>query len=215
MTGRLPPPDPFDPIERGRQLRSNYVYNAHWLPLDFSDLLSLLWRYDQADADAQPGLAAYYHAAWEALLRALALDDTELGRWLLTAKPPVMASLPAFVEREAPFAEDLMARAEAVANLFGVRAAIIQLETDELSFFGVEAPSVGIKDERLAQAIDDLYLKTLPAYLDELGAALITIDELLYELLLAWHPRHSETLPNLIAHYGFPNPDTHREKFKL
>lgn len=215
MTDHLPPLDPVDPVERGRQLRSNYVYNTTWLPFDFGDLTSLLWRYDQADADGLPVLAGYYRAAWEALLRGLALDKTELGRWLLDAQPPVIPSLPAFVEREAPFAEDLMARAQAVANLLSLRDSVIRFGADEIDTDAASSPAAEIQDARLAQAIEDLYLRSLPDHLDTLGTVLLNIDALLYELLLAWHPRGSQTLPILISQYGFPDPGAHREKFEF
>lgn len=215
MTERLPSSESVDPIAHGRQLRSNYLYNVDWVPFDVSDLWSLLWRYDQAHADGQTALAAYYRAGWEALLKALGLHKAELGQWLLRAQPPIMASLPAFVEREAPFAEDLLARAEVVETLFGLRAALLAFGADEVGFFGPVTPGEGLRDERLRRAVDALYLQTLPAHLDSFGALLTDVDNLLHELLLAWQPRHSETLSNLITHYGFPDPGEYRRRFKF
>ena len=215
MTGPVSSTQPVDPIARGRQLRSNYVYNTHWLPLDFSDLLSLLWRFDQAAADNQPTLAAYYRAAWVALSKALELDETDLGHWLLAAEPPLLPSLPAFVERQAPFAEDLFARAEVTASLFELRAAVIEFGADEVDAYTAGRLATEIQDARLRKAIDDLYFETLPAHLDHLGSILLSVDRLLHEFLLSWQPCPGQTLPDLITHFGFPDPADYRERFSL
>lgn len=215
MTGRLLPTDRIDPVAHGRQLRSNYVYHTNWTLFDFSDLLSLLWHYDRAAMAHQLELAGYYRAAWEALLRALELDEADLGQWLLQAEAPVMSSLPAFVEREAPFSEDLLSRAVVVTNLFALREAVLTFGVDETDWLNTEGAIDNIQDDELRQGINDLYGRTLPLHIDELSAILTPIDDLLYAFLLAWHPRRQVTLQNLMMHYSFPNPAHYTDRFTL
>jgi hypothetical protein len=191
------------------------VYHTNWTLFDFSDLLSLLWHYDRAAMAHQLELAGYYRAAWEALLRALELDEADLGQWLLQAEAPVMSSLPAFVEREAPFSEDLLSRAVVVTNLFALREAVLTFGVDETDWLNTEGAIDNIQDDELRQGINDLYGRTLPLHIDELSAILTPIDDLLYAFLLAWHPRRQVTLQNLMMHYSFPNPAHYTDRFTL
>ncbi len=214
-TGQLPSTYHIDPIPHGRQLRSNYVYNIRWTELDFSDLLSLLWRYDQAAETEQTKLAAYYRAAWTGLSKALMINITDIGKWILKAQPPVMPALPAFVERQAPFSKDLMARAGIVTNLFGLRESVLVFGSDEIFAWIDQSDAEQIQDATLHSLINELYRRQLPTHIDELSKLLALIDDLLYAMLLPWHPRKCETLPNLIAHYGFPDPSTHVDEFSL
>ncbi len=206
-TGLLPSISRTDPIAHGRQLRSNYIYNPQWVPMDFGDLLSLLWRYDRSLEAGDVDLAAYYRAAWEALLKALAIDETDLGDWLLRAEGTIMPSLPAFVERQAPFSEDLLARAETVTHLFELREALLTFGADQTDL--VCAPDIAdrLQSQTLRQLINALFCEQLPAHIDRLLEMFVSIDELLHVLLLPWHPHQQQTLPLLVANYGFPDPD--------
>ncbi|MBN1284981.1 MAG: hypothetical protein JXB47_06265 [Anaerolineae bacterium] len=215
MTGQLPSLYRIDPVAHGRQLRSNYVYNAHWTPFDFSDLLSLIWRCDQAYAHDQQELAAYYRAGWESLLNALGLCDAELGQWLLKSKPPLMQSIPAFVEREAPFTEDWWGRAKVVTNLFKLRESILAFGVEEAGSWLEREQVDFVQSKTLNNLIDEFYGELLPAKIDDLAALLSNIDDILHAMLLPWHPRRSEKLPNLIAHYEFPDPSAYIDKFEF
>lgn len=215
MTGQLPPLYRIDPVAHGRQLRSNYVYNAHWTPFDFSDLLSLIWRYDQAHIYEQREPAIYYRGCWEALLNALGLCDAELGKWLLKSEPPLMQAIPAFVEREAPFTEDWWGRAQAVTNLFILRESILIFGVEPAGAWLAREPVEFIQSKTLNSLIDELYNDLLPEKIEELTVLLIPIDDIIHAMLLPWHPRRSEKLPNLIAHYGFPDPTEYIDQFEF
>ncbi len=156
-TGPLPTLYYIDPAAHGRQLRSNYVFNAHWTPFDFGDLLSLLWRYDQAYTHGQLLLSDYYRACWEALIRALGLDESELGVWLLKANAPVMEAVPAFVEREAPFAEDCWGRVKMVTSLFALRESVLVFGDAEANTWVDREPDDAIQGAALNTALDAFF----------------------------------------------------------
>jgi hypothetical protein len=172
------------------------------LPLEFGDLLSLLWRLDQSAGDSSR--VSYYRQCALALAEGLGLKGRSLYR-LIDITPPgeLYVHLPNAPYRGTARLIDAQDRKAAIRQLASLRLDVLRIGTyhDE---WGVSWPGSGIMDSDLRERVFAILFTALQGQYDNFGRLLLVLDIVLADLLLGMGHEHEADLQDLIAQYRYP-----------
>jgi hypothetical protein len=193
-------------IEKNRitQLTSTYGPDEPpRVPLDFGDLLSLMWRLDKHADD--PAKARYYRKCALSLATGLALKTSNIYRLIeLTQPGQLYQQLPNAPYRGIDRLVDAQDRKAAIAQLVQLRLDILRVGTyhDE---WPVSWPGSGIMDTDLRERVFAVLFTALQGQYENFGRLLLVVDIVLSDLLVGMHYMKEIALPQLIAEHGYPN----------
>jgi hypothetical protein len=173
------------------------------LPLDFGDLLSLMWRLDKHADD--PAKVRYYRRCALSLAAGLALKTSNIYR-LIELTPPgqLYQQLPNSPYRGLDRLVDAQDRKAAIAQLVQLRLDILRIGTyhDE---WPVSWPGSGIMDTDLRERVFAVLFTALQGQYENFGRLLLVVDIVLSDLLVGMHYMKEMALPQLVAEYSYPN----------
>jgi hypothetical protein len=194
---------------RINQLTSPYSpFNPPQLSLDFSDLLSLIWRIDRHAG--QKHLAQYYMECTRSLSRAFRFEQRSLGRVIRTTEPGRMYEMLGNVPfRETHRLSDASARRAAIQQLAQLRADVLSIGVYQHNWI-VGWPGSGVQDLELRERIFATLFTALPSQYSHFGRLILVIDIVLQELLLGNRESSEFTLGTLIDRFGYPDPEDQR-----
>ncbi len=172
------------------------------LPLDFGDLLSILWRLDQSAADQ--GRVTYYRRCALALAEGLGLKGRSLYK-LIDITPPgeLYVHLPNAPYRGTSRLIDAQDRKAAIRQLASLRLDVLRIGTYHDSW-GVSWPGSGIMDTDLRERVFAILFTALQGQYDNFGRLLLVLDIVLADLLLGMGHYQEIELQDLIAQYQYP-----------
>jgi hypothetical protein len=172
------------------------------LPLEFGDLLSLLWRLDQAAGDT--GRSSYYRQCALALAEGLGLKGRSLYRLIDVTQPgELYAHLPNAPYRGTARLIDAQDRKAAIRQLAALRLDVLRIGTYHDSW-GVSWPGSGIMDTDLRERVFAILFTALQGQYENFGRLLLVLDIVLADLLLGMGHDHDIPLHDLIAQYRYP-----------
>jgi hypothetical protein len=172
--------------------------------LDFSDYLSLLWRFD--GCAALPARARYYRACIEALGQALGIEATPMGRMVAAAAPgTVYDQLPNLPYRSRARLLDARDRKAAAAQLIDLRRDILRIGTYQESWNG-SFPGHGLLDIELRERVFAVLFTALQGQYGSFARLLLVVDIVLGDLLIG--PNNAREIPvyDLVTTHGYPDP---------
>jgi hypothetical protein len=173
------------------------------MPLDFGDLLSLMWRLDKHADD--PAKARYYRKCALSLATGLALKTSNIYRLIeLTQPGQLYQQLPNAPYRGLDRLVDAQDRKAAIAQLVQLRLDILRVGTyhDE---WPVSWPGSGIMDTDLRERVFAVLFTALQGQYENFGRLLLVVDIVLSDLLVGMHYMKEVPLPQLVTDYGYPN----------
>lgn len=193
-------------IEKTRisQLTSSYGPDEPpRLPMDFGDLLSLMWRIDKHADDAAK--VRYYRKCAQALATGLGLKGGGIYRLIeLTQPGQLYQQLPNSPYRGTDRLVDAQDRKAAIGQLVELRLDILRIGTyhDE---WPVSWPGSGITDTDLRERVFAVLFTALQGQYENFGRLLLVVDIVLGDLLVGMHYMKEIGLHQLIAEHGYPN----------
>jgi hypothetical protein len=172
------------------------------LPLEFGDLLSLLWRLDQSAGDQSR--ASYYRQCALALAEGLGLKSRSLYR-LIDVTPPgeLYHHLPNAPYRATSHLIDAVDRKAAIRQLVSLRMDVLRIGTYQ-ELWGVSWPGSGIMDTNLRERVFAILFTALEGQYQNFGRLLLVLDIVLADLLLGMGHDQAIELADLIAQYRYP-----------
>lgn len=173
------------------------------LPLDFGDLLSLMWRLDKHADD--PAKARYYRKCALSLATGLSLKSSSIYRLIeLTQPGQIYDQLPNAPYRGTDRLVDAQDRKAAIAQLVQLRLDILRVGTyhDE---WPVSWPGSGIMDTDLRERVFAVLFTALQGQYENFGRLLLVVDIVLSDLLIGMHYMKEVSLTQLIGEFGYPN----------
>jgi hypothetical protein len=177
-------------------------------PLDFSDYLSLLWRFDQCAA--LTARARYYRACIDALGHALEIDATPLGRMVAASAPgAVYDQLPNLPYRSRDRLLDARDRKAATGQLIALRRDILRIGTYQEAWNG-SFPGHGLLDTELRERVFAVLFTALQGQYGSFVRLLLVVDIVLGDLLIGANSAPEVPLLDLVMHHGYPDPASKR-----
>jgi hypothetical protein len=176
------------------------------LPMDFGDLLSLLWRLDHHAA--APGKTQYYKRCVLALAQGLGLKDRSIFRLIQIAQPgEIYAQIPNAPYRGTSRLIDAADRHSAIRVLMELRADILKIGAYHTLWKSQGRwPGMGIQDDELRERVFAVLFTALQGQFGDFGRLLLVVDIVLSDLLIGPAPIPDVSIDQLINNYGYPNP---------
>jgi hypothetical protein len=172
-------------------------------PLDFGDLLSILWRLDKHADDA--ARVRYYRRCALALADALGLKGRSLYRIIEQTQPGQMyQQLPNAPYRATSHLLDAQDRKAAIAQLAQLRLDVLRIGTYHDSW-PVSWPGSGIMDTDLRDRVFAVLFTALQGQYENFGRLLFVVDIVLGDLLLGLDHVREVSLHRLITEFNYPN----------
>lgn len=173
------------------------------LPLDFGDLLSLMWRLDKHADD--PAKSRYYRKCGLSLANGLGLKNGPMYRLVdLTQPGQLYQQLPNAPYRSAERLVDAQDRKAAIGQLVQLRLDILRVGTyhDE---WPVSWPGSGIMDTDLRERVFAVLFTALQGQYENFGRLLLVVDIVLDDLLVGTRQMREVTIHQLVTDFGYPN----------
>ncbi|MBN8619038.1 MAG: hypothetical protein J0L63_09030 [Anaerolineae bacterium] len=194
------------PAERTRisQLTSTYSPDEPpRLPMDFGDLLSLMWRVDKhADDSAK---VRYYRKCALALVEGLGLSGRSLSRLIeMTTPGQLYQQLPNAPYRGTSRLVDAQDRKAAIGQLAQLRLDVLRIGTYH-DQWPVSWPGSGIMDTELRDRVFAVLFTALQGQYENFGRLLLVVDIVLGDLLVGIEHNREISLHRLIAEFNYPN----------
>lgn len=173
------------------------------LPLDFGDLLSLLWRLD-THAE-QPARVRYYKRCLLSLADGLGLKQTVFYRMIDMVTPgQLYQQLPNLPYRGPERLVDAKDRKAAIAQLCTLRLDILRIGTYQ-DAWPVSWPGSGIMDGELRDRVFAVLFTALQGQYENFGRLLLVVDIVLGDLLVNMEQSRDISLHRLIAEHDYPD----------
>mgnify|MGYP001217520205 CR=1 FL=1 len=202
---------------RINQLTSAYAPNdAPRQPLDFGDLLSLIWRLDRCAGHV--GRERYYRQCVRATLSGLNLGGHPFGRLVENGKPgELYQQIPNLPYRMGGRLVDAQDRKAAIGQLMTLRDDTLRIGAYQESWTG-GFPGSGIVDDELRERVFAVLISALQGQFSNFGRLLLVLDIVLANLVLGLDNMPEIDLKLLISDHGYPDPAdprVHREYVSL
>lgn len=182
------------------------------LPLDFGDYLSLLWRLDKHAE--QPKKVKYYRQCALALADGLGLKGRSVFRLVeVTPAGQLYKQLPNAPYRGTHRLIDAHDRKAAITQLAELRADVLKIGTYQDNW-PVSWPGSGIIDTELRERVFAVLFTALQGQFSSFGRLLLVVDIVLANLLMGIQPSVEVSLSQLIAEYGYPDPNDPRVRWE-
>ncbi len=173
-------------------------------PLDFGDLLSLLWRIDHSGGSA--ARERYYKRSAFSLAVALNLRDHPVYRFMeMTAPGELYTQFPNLVYRIQGRALDAHDRKAALEQLMQIRNDIMRVGSypDKWTHGW---PGSGIQDVELRERVFAVLFTALQGQFPAFGRLLLVNDIVIANLIIGFQPPEEIPLTRLVAEFGYPDP---------
>ncbi len=198
-------------LNRREQTRINQLTSTYGpdepprMPMDFGDYLSLLWRIDQSAN--QPSHVKYYRRCALAMAAGLEMRGRSVFRLVeVTAPGDLYNQLPNAPYRGTNRLIDASDRKAAITQLTQLRADVLKIGTYQ-DHWPVSWPGSGIVDTELRERVFAVLFTALQGQFSSFGRLLLVVDIVLSDLLLGIQAAKEISLDQLIADYGYPDPN--------
>lgn len=201
---------------RVSQLVGNYTpFEPPRSPLDFGDLLSLMWRLDQS-ANA-PHHERYYRNCALALCRGLHLQAHPLFRFIdLTDAGDIYRLLPAVIHRVQGRSVDTHDRKAALDQLLRMRGDILRVGTYQEGWTS-NWPGSGMQDVEMRERVFAVLFTALQGQFAGFGRLLLVTDIVIANLIIGLELPDEIALSRLVKDYNYPDPSSkqNRDSFAM
>lgn len=174
------------------------------LPLDFGDLLSLMWRLDRAAGNA--ARERYYRQCVRALISGFGLQAHPFCRLIeSTDTGDLYRQIPNLAYRSGARLIDAQDRKAALAQLITLRDDTLRLGTYQEGWKGA-FPGSGIQEGELRERVFAVLLTALQGQYANFARLLLVVDIVLGNLILGFDTVPEIPLLSLVDDHGYPNP---------
>lgn len=195
---------------RFEQSRVNQLISAYTpsepprTPLDFGDLLSLLWRLDLSKE--RPNRERYYRRCALALAKGMKLDAHPVYRHIENSDAgDVSRMLPNVIYRLKKGALDAHDGKAALDQLVRLRSDILRVGTYQESWVS-NWPGSGLQDGELRERVFAVLFTALQGQFTNFGRLLLVTDIVIANLLLGLELPEEIGLIRLVSEFGYPDP---------